>query len=169
VLWVELGAAIRDSVGAAVTLRDPAITVFVEVLINRFVYFTERSEGALGLPVGTSGSVAVLISSGVGSPVAAWMMIRRGCGVVYVHFHSAPSSEWRSSVGKICKIVRQLSLYGGPTRFHAVLIGESQSLIATQAREEIRVTPYRWLMMPIGKRIAKTNRCAAVATGDSLR
>jgi thiamine biosynthesis protein ThiI len=78
---IELGAAIRDHVGAAVSLRDPTVTVFVEVLINRFVSFTEHLEGALGLPVWMSRSVA------------AWMMMQRGCGVVYVHFYSAPCGE----------------------------------------------------------------------------
>jgi thiamine biosynthesis protein ThiI len=87
---------------------------------DQFVYFTERLEGALGLPV------AVLIIGGVGSPLGAWTMMRRGCGVVYVHFHSSSYGEWRSSVGKIRKIIRQLSLYGGPTQFHAISIGESQ-------------------------------------------
>jgi thiamine biosynthesis protein ThiI len=119
--------------------------------------------------VGTSGSVAGLISGGVSGPVASGMMMRGNCCVFYVHFYSAPCGEWRSSVGKIRKIVRQLSLYGGLTRFHAVLIGESQPLIATQAREEIRVTLYRPLMMRIGKRIAKMNRCAALESGDKLR
>jgi thiamine biosynthesis protein ThiI len=167
-LSVELGAAIRDRVDVAVSLHDPAVTVFVEVLSNRFVYFTERSEGALGLPVQASGSVAMLISGGVSSPVAAWMMMRRGCGIVYVHFHSGPYGEWRASVGKIRKIVRQLSLYGGRMRFHAVPIGESQRLIATQVREEIRLTLYRRLMIRIAKKIAEANRCQALATGDSL-
>jgi adenylyl- and sulfurtransferase ThiI len=58
--------------------------------------------------------------------------------------------------------------YGVPTRFHAVFIGELQRLIATQAREEIRLIFYRRLMMRIGKRIAKTNRSAALATRGSL-
>jgi thiamine biosynthesis protein ThiI len=164
----DLGTTICDQLGIAVSVRDPAVTLYVDVHDTEFVYYTEKSEGALGLPVKTSGSVACLVSGGFDSPVAAWMMMRRGCRIVYVHFHSAPYGEWRSSVGKLRKIVEQLSLYGGRTRFYAVPIGESQRLIATKAPEKLRVMLYRRLMMRVAKRIAETRGCSALATGDSL-
>lgn len=164
----EIGAVIHDDLNIPVNLQNPAVTMHIEILTDKFVFYTDRQEGAHGLPVGTSGGVVLCLSGGFDSPVAAWMMMRRGCRVKYVHFHSAPFGEWRSSVGKIRKIVQQLSLYGGPIEFFSVAIGEFQRQIANKAPEKLRVTLYRRLMMRIAKKIAENNKCGALATGDSL-
>jgi thiamine biosynthesis protein ThiI len=164
----EVGAVIHEKLSIPVDASNPAVTFYVEVLDDKFLYYTEKREGALGLPVRTSAGVAVLIGGGFDSPVAAWMMMRRGCAITYVHFHSAPYGEWRSSVARIRKIVQQLALWGGPAEFYAVPIGESQREIAGVATEELRVTLYRMLMMRVAKRIAESNNCAALATGESL-
>jgi thiamine biosynthesis protein ThiI len=88
--------------------------------------------------------------------------------VQYVHFHSAPYSEWRSSISKVRRIVQQLATWGGPTKFYAVPIGESQRLIARDAPEKLRVTLYRRLMLRIAREIALQTKCLALTTGDSL-
>ena len=164
----EIGAVIHDGLNIAVNLDHPEITLQIEVLNDTFVFFSERFPGALGLPIYSSGKVACLLSGGFDSPVAVWMMMRRGCGVTLVHFHSAPFGEWRSSVTKIRRIVRQLRLYGGPSKFYAIPIGELQRQIANKAPEKLRVTLYRRLMMRVAKKIAEKHKCTALATGDSL-
>lgn len=168
VICKEIGAVIHDELKIPVNLEKPEITLHIEVLNDKFVYFYERIPGALGLPVHTSGNIACLLSGGFDSPVAVWMMMRRGCKVTLVHFHSAPFGEWKSSVTKIRRIVKQLHLYGGPTKFFAIPIGELQRQIANLAPEKLRVTLYRRLMMRVAKKIAETHKCSALATGDSL-
>ncbi|KAK8882680.1 hypothetical protein M9Y10_045322 [Tritrichomonas musculus] len=164
----EIGAVIHDELKIPVDVHNPEIMLRIEVLSDKFIYFYDRHLGALGLPVRSSGNIVSLLSGGFDSPVASWMMMRRGCNIVYVHFHSAPFGEWKSSITKIRRIVRQLHLYGGPKRFYAVAIGELQRQIANSAPEKLRVTLYRRLMMRVAKRIAEKDKCTALATGDSL-
>jgi thiamine biosynthesis protein ThiI len=164
----EIGALIHDQLGIKVDIKNPQITLNVEILNDRFVYFTGRLQGACGLPVGSSGRVACLLSGGFDSPVASWMMMKRGCSVQLVHFHSAPYGEWRSSVSKIRKIVSVLHQWGGPPKFYSIPIGEQQRLIAVDAPAKLRITLYRRLMMRVAKNIAEKQHCEALATGDSL-
>lgn len=164
----EIGTVIHEKLNIPVNLTDPDIVFHIEVLDNTFVYSSEKFPGAQGLPIGSSGKMIVLLSGGFDSPVAAWLMMRRGCNVTYVHFHSSPFGEWRSSVSKIRKIVKQLALWGGPQKFYSIPIGELQRQIATQAPERLRVTLYRRLMMRVAKEIAHKNKCQGLATGDSL-
>ncbi|KAH0790270.1 tRNA 4-thiouridine(8) synthase ThiI [Histomonas meleagridis] len=164
----EIGTVVHEGLNIPVNLTQPELTIKIEILNDKFVFYTERLPGAKGLPIHTSGHVACLLSGGFDSPVASWLMMRRGCSVTYIHFHSSPYGEWRSSVSKIRKIVQQLSLYGGPTKFYSVAIGESQRIIATKAPAKLRITLYRRLMMRIAKEIAEKHKCLALATGDSL-
>ncbi|EAY17218.1 thiamine biosynthesis protein ThiI, putative [Trichomonas vaginalis G3] len=164
----EIGGLIHEQVGIPVNLTKPATTAWIEVLNDKFVYFTARLPGAAGLPVQSSGRVACLLSGGFDSPVAVWYMMRRGCAVQLVHFHSAPYGEWRSSVSKIRKIVSVLHQWGGPPKFYAIPIGEQQRQIAVDAPDKLRITLYRRLMMRVAKKICERQHCEALATGDSL-
>jgi thiamine biosynthesis protein ThiI len=151
-----------------VDVKNPALTVFVDVQQDCFLFYCEKIEGAMGLPVGSSGRTVVLLSGGFDSPVAAWMVMRRGCAVEYAHFHSAPFGEWRSSIAKVRRIVQHLATWGGPSKFFAIPIGESQRLIARDAPERLRVTLYRRLMLRIAREIAKRTKSDALTTGDNL-
>src|SRR5207249_2966197 len=84
------GRMIQAATGAAVDLDAAALTVAVDILPGRAFFSLEKVPGAGGLPVGTSGRVLALLSGGIDSPVAAWRMLRRGCRVDLVHFHSVP-------------------------------------------------------------------------------
>lgn len=163
-----IGGLIHEQVGIPVNLTKPAITAWLEILNDKFVYFTARLPGAGGLPVSTSGRVVCLLSGGFDSPVSTWYMMRRGAAVQLVHFHSAPYGEWRSSVSKIRKLVQVLHQWGAPPKFYAVPIGEQQRLIAVDAPAKLRITLYRRLMMRVAKKIAEKQHCEALATGDSL-
>ena len=164
----KVGEAVHETLKIPVNLTKPDLTIKIEVLNDRFVFITEKIQGAKGLPIRTSGNVICLLSGGFDSPVASWLMMRRGCNITYVHFHSSPFGEWKSSISKIRKIVIQLHSYGGPKKFYAVPIGELQRQIATKAPSKLRITLYRRLMMRIAKAIAAKNKCTALATGDSL-
>jgi thiamine biosynthesis protein ThiI len=164
----EIGTVIHQSLNIPLNVSDPAITFYIEVLDDKFLYYTEKREGALGLPVRTSAAVTLLMNGGSDSAVAAWMLLRRGCPITYVHFHSEPYGEWRSSISKIRKTVKQLASWGGPRRFYAVALGESQRQIAVSTPEKVRMNLERRLMVKVAKIIAERENCVALATGDSL-
>ncbi|HEX4568145.1 MAG TPA: THUMP domain-containing protein, partial [Vicinamibacterales bacterium] len=86
----EVGGRIKEARGWRVDLDDPAFTIYVEALTGEAFYSFGKDPGAGGLPVGSSGRVVCLLSGGIDSPVAAWRMMRRGCRVLFVHFHSYP-------------------------------------------------------------------------------
>ena len=86
----ELGAFVLARVAARVDLGNPEVNIHVEVLPGEAFVYAGRTPGPGGLPVGSSGVVAALLSGGIDSPVAAWRMMKRGCRVVFVHFHSVP-------------------------------------------------------------------------------
>jgi thiamine biosynthesis protein ThiI len=163
-----VGEVVFTDVKIPVDVKNPALTVFIEVHTDSFLFYCEKIEGAMGLPAGSSGCTVVLLSGGFDSPVAAWTVMRRGCAIQYAHFHSAPFGEWRSSVAKVRRIVQHLATWGGPTKFFAIPIGESQRLIARDAPERLRVTLYRRLMLRIAREIARRTKCEALTTGDNL-
>ena len=86
----EIGAHVCTVTGKSVNLRHPDLTVHIETLIKDAYYFMEREEGPGGLPVGTSGTVACLLSGGIDSPVAAFRLMKRGCTAIFIHFHGRP-------------------------------------------------------------------------------
>ena len=103
----EVGGRIKEARGWRVDLDAPELTIHVEALTNEAFYFFGKDRGAGGLPVGCSGRVACLLSGGIDSPVAAWRMMRRGCRVLFVHFHSYPILS-RASQEKARELVRLL-------------------------------------------------------------
>jgi len=164
----DIGALIFETFSIPVDLKNPSLTVHIEVQTGFFLYSTERNDGAIGLPVGSSGRSVVLLSGGFDSPVAAWSIMRRGCSVDYVHFHSAPYGEWKSSVSKVRMIVKQLATWGGSRKFYSVPIGDLQRQIALKAPEKLRVTLYRRLMVRVALRIANMVKAQSLTTGDNL-
>ena len=85
--------------GARVSLRDPDVNIFVEVTPREAMVYLREMPGPGGLPVGSGGRVAALLSGGIDSPVAAWRMMKRGCQVMFVHFHSFPH-WWMAHPGR---------------------------------------------------------------------
>ena len=104
----EIGGRIKDARGWRVNLDDPDLTVHVELLTSEAFYFFGKERGAGGLPTGTAGRVACLLSGGIDSPVAAHRMMKRVCAVTFVHFHSYPILS-RASQEKARELVRLLT------------------------------------------------------------
>jgi thiamine biosynthesis protein ThiI len=163
----EVGAFVKARTGAAVNLTAPALTIFVEILgAEAFVYW-ERVPGPMGLPVGTGGSVAGLLSGGLDSPVAAYRMMRRGCRVILIHFHSVPFLS-RTSIEKVRDIAAILARYQFRSPLYLVPFGEIQREVVLGAPAAYRVVLYRRLMVRIAERIARAERAGALVTGESL-
>ena len=161
----EVGGRIKEARGWTVKLDDPALTIHVETLATEAFYYFGKERGAGGLPVGSSGKVACLLSGGIDSPVAAWRMLRRGCRVLFVHFHSYPILS-RASQEKARELARSLARFQYHSRLLLVPFGEIQQRVVLAVAPPLRVVIYRRLMMRIAERIARLNRAQALVTGE---
>ena len=106
----EVGGRIKEARQWTVNLSHPELTIHVETLTDEAFYFFGKDRGPGGLPVGSSGRVVCLLSGGIDSPVAAWRMMRRGCRVLFVHFHSYPVLS-RASQEKARELVTNLTRF----------------------------------------------------------
>src|SRR5207247_644709 len=120
-----LGALVLEKVAARVDLREPELEIHVEVMPSETFVYVDRLPGPGGLPVGASGTVAALLSGGIDSPVAAWRMMKRGCRVVFVHFHSVPYLP-ATSQAKARALVERLTAWQYESRLLLVPFGEIQ-------------------------------------------
>jgi thiamine biosynthesis protein ThiI len=163
----EIGTSVADATGKRVSLSHPDVTIRVE-LVPPFAYYScHRDSGPGGLPTGTGGKVICLISGGIDSPVAAYRMMKRGCKVIFVHFHGRPYLS-RVSEEKVRDQVALLTTYQLHSRLHLIPFGEIQSQIVLKAPPPVRVVLYRRLMLRIAERIAQQEQAWALTTGDSL-
>jgi len=161
----EVGGRIKEAKGWTVDLANPGLTIHVEALTNEAFYFFGKERGAGGLPVGTSGHVVCLLSGGIDSPVAAWRMMRRGCRVQFVHFHSYPILS-RASQEKVRELATLLTQYQYDSRLFLVPFGEIQQRVVLSVAPPLRVVVYRRLMMRIAETIALQHRGQALVTGE---
>ena len=122
--------------------------------------------GPGGLPVGTAGRVMLLFSGGIDSPVASWLLMKRGCMPVYVHFYLAPSPA-AALESKITKLVKVLSAYGGKSTLVLVPFAEYQLATAGKA-EELEPSLFRRFMRMACESLAPWFGASAIGTGDSL-
>jgi len=163
----EVGGLIKVAKGWRVDLDEPALTIHVEMLPEGAFYFFGKEPGAGGLPTGTGGRVACLLSGGIDSPVAAYRMMRRGCLVLFIHFHSYPILS-RASQEKVREIAALLTQYQQRSRLLLVPFGELQQQIVLSVPQEMRVVMYRRLMMRIADRLARRWRARALVTGEVI-
>lgn len=163
----QLGSFVQERTGAAVRLSNPEKTFFVEIVENRAFLYLNKVRGAGGLPYGTGGKVLCLLSGGIDSPVAAFRMMRRGCRVHYVHFHSFPHTSAESQ-DKVRQILHILSRYQLQARLSMVPFAEVQKEIVAYAPPQLRVVLYRRFMIRIAQSIARKEKAHALVTGDSL-
>jgi thiamine biosynthesis protein ThiI len=162
-----LGATVREVTGARVDLEHPELTIDVEILSREAMISMEKVTGAGGLPVGSGGHVVALLSGGIDSPVAAARLMRRGCHVSFVHFHSAPYLDG-SSQAKARELVGLLTRFQYRSRLYLVPFGDFQREIVVQVPRPHRVVLYRRMMVRMAERIARRTRAEALVTGESI-
>jgi tRNA uracil 4-sulfurtransferase len=163
----QLGGFVIDLTGAAVRLDNPDVVFHLEIVGPRAFLHTTKIQGAGGLPSGTGGKVLCLLSGGIDSPVAAFRMMRRGCRVLFIHFHSFPHTTIESQE-KVKRILRVLSCFQLESALHLVPFADLQREIVAYAPPALRVVLYRRFMMRIAQVIAQKEKAAALVTGDSL-
>jgi len=163
----RLGAFVNVRSGMRVDLDAPDVAIHVLIQSDGVYVYLHRYPGAGGLPVGTSGRVLVLLSGGIDSPVAAYLVLKRGVRAHFVHFHSAPYTE-EASVRKVEELVRLINRHQGRSRLAVVAFGDCQREIVAQCPQSLRVVLYRRMMLRVAARLARRWRCHALVTGEAL-
>jgi tRNA uracil 4-sulfurtransferase len=161
----EVGGRIKEARGWTVNLDEPDLVIHAELLTDRAFYFFGKERGAGGLPTGTAGRVVCLLSGGIDSPVAAHRMMKRGCTVTFVHFHSYPILS-RASQEKARELATLLTRWQHRSRVYLVAFGEIQQQVVLAVPGPMRVVVYRRLMMRIAEAIARARGAQALVTGE---
>ena len=150
-----------------VDLKNPEVTVHIEIVDKEAYVYADRFKGPGGLPVGSSGKVVALLSAGFDSPIASYMMMKRGARVIFVHYHSYPYTSY-DTIEQVKQIVKILSKYQFYSRLYIVPIAEAQRIIVLNAPVGLRTILYRRLMVKIAEVIAEKEKAEALVTGESL-
>jgi thiamine biosynthesis protein ThiI len=163
----EIGGRIKEAKGWRVDLGNPELTVHVDLMPDHAFYYVGKEPGAGGLPTGTGGRVACLLSGGIDSPVAAYRLMRRGCSVLLIHFHSYPILS-RASQEKVRELAALLTLFQHRSRLMLVPFADIQQQVLLTIAPELRVVMYRRLMMRIAERLARKWEAKALVTGEVI-
>ena len=163
----DIGAFVKDLTGARVDLSNPEMTLHIDIMSREAYFYFDPQPGPGGLPVGTAGRVACLLSGGIDSPVAAYRMMKRGCRITFIHFHSFPLVDG-SSRDKALELVDVLDRYQGNSRLYLVSFANVQQNILLAVPPAYRVVLYRRFMLRIAEKIARLEGAEALVTGDSL-
>ena len=150
-----------------VNVHEPDVTVTVEVRDFGAYIRAGLIRGAGGIPVGTGGKACVLISGGIDSPVASYMMAKRGIELTAVHFASPPYTSIRAEE-KVVELLERVAKYSGRIKMFTVPFTEIQEQIREKCKEDYFTIIMRRFMMQIAEKIARQNGCHALITGESL-
>ncbi len=150
-----------------VDVHHPDVTVTVEIRDFAAYIRAGAIKGAGGIPVGTGGKACVLISGGIDSPVASYMMAKRGIELTAVHFASPPYTSERAEE-KVVQLLERVARYSGRIKMLTVPFTKIQEQIRDKCREEYSTIIMRRFMMEIAEKIARQNDCQALITGESL-
>ena len=151
----------------SVDVHDPDLVVTVEVREKYAYIHGNQKKGAGGMPVGTAGKAAILISGGIDSPVAAYCMAKRGLVLTGIHFASPPYTSVRAEE-KVHELMREVAEYAGRMNLFVVPFTEIQEHIRDDCPEELFTIIMRRMMMRVAEKIARQEDCGALITGESL-
>ena len=163
----EIGARVQAATGWPVDLSAPQLTVHLLLDQNGFWLWFASIPGPGGLPVGTGGRALSLLSGGIDSPVAAYMMMKRGMRLDFIHFHSVPRTD-PASLEKVEELVRILNRYQGRARLAMVPLLPIQEAIVARSPAPLRVLLYRRFMLRLAQTAAQRFGAGALITGESL-
>ncbi len=160
----ELGASVVDKLGLKVDLKNPELEIFVEIHRDFALVYTERLEGAGGLPYSSQGRVLVLFSGGIDSPVAAWLLARRGAEVKLLFLN--PLGDALES--EVYEVYEALKAWIPELELYVVDTSKLVELIREKVKEGYRQVVLKRFMYRIAERVANLLKCRAIATGESL-
>lgn len=153
--------------GFTVDMVDATLSVWIEIVEKYVFIYTERVNGLGGLPVGVSGKVLALISGGIDSPVAAYLMMKRGCSVKFIHFFNDAINS-RGALEKLHDLVKVLVPYNKNTKLYVIPFKDIQFEIIKYVPSKYRMLVYRRMMFTIAEKIARREEAKALVTGDNV-
>ena len=162
-----VGEAVVNELKKTVSLKNPDVNCYIDMLQEGTFIYTQRIYGPGGLPVGVSGKVGILLSGGIDSPVAAYYMMKRGVTPIYIHFHSVPHVS-PASIEKVRETVQLLTKYHPRSKLYLIEFAPVQDEIFDKANHKLLVLHYRRCMILIAERIMKKERARALVTGEVL-
>ncbi|MEM0321661.1 MAG: THUMP domain-containing protein [Thermoprotei archaeon] len=162
----RLGADVEQFGGLEVDLEHPGLEIFVDVVREGFLVYTSKRKGPGGLPLGSSGSVVHLLSGGVDSAVAAWLLMKRGVTPIYLHFYAYPSVEYVLD-SKVFRVAQALSLYSGASTLITTPFTKYQ-LASIMLVDRVEPVLFRYFMRRFAERVALAVGAKAVSFGDSI-
>lgn len=164
----ELGAIVLENNEVKVDLHEPQTNIKVEIRFNDKTYIYHKDVKCVGgLPLGSAGKGILLLSGGIDSPVAGFLMAKRGLKLEAVHFHSYPYTSQQAKE-KVISLAKQLCEYCDDIKLHIVSFTKIQEQIHMNCDSEYMITIMRRIMMRIAQGIAEKNECGAIVTGESL-
>ena len=165
----DIGGYLLSQLGEnlKVDVRTPQVKVEAELREEACLAYLDRIDGYGGLPLGTNGKAMVLLSGGIDSPVAGWMVAKRGVDLELMHYHSYPFTSERAKE-KVEELARILTSYCGRLRMNSINLLPIQKQINEHCREEEMTIISRRFMMKIAQKVAISRRCDALATGESI-
>lgn len=162
------GCVLNAKPALKVDLFNADKEIIVDIRENKTTYlYFERIMCLAGMPVSSSGKGIALLSGGIDSPVACFRMAKRGMSLEAVHFHSFPYTSLKAKE-KVLDLARKIAKYSGAIKVHIVLFTDIQQAIHQHCPAEFMITIMRRIMMRIAERIALTNNCGSIITGESL-
>ncbi len=165
---VEMGEAVLQALsGARVDVHKPQVVLRIEVREQFVNVYSVQIPGPGGMPIGTNGRATLLLSGGIDSPVAGYLIAKRGVIVDAVYFHAPPYTSERAKQ-KVIDLARLVSRYSGPVQLHIVNFTEIQLYIYEQCPHEQLTILMRRYMMRIAEKIARKNGSMALITGESI-
>jgi len=163
----EVGTHIVDTMNKKVNLTQPDANCYIDMFEDKAFVYLQRISGQGGLPVGVSGKVIAMLSGGIDSPVAAYLAMKRGATVVFVHFHSVPYTT-PASIEKVREMITTLNHFQFRSKLYLVELAPIQKQIMTETTPRYRVLLYRRFMFRIAEQIAEKENAHALLTGESL-
>ena len=168
---MEVSAAIGEKIldafpDASVDVHNPEMTLSVEIRDKIYVY-SETLPGPGGMPIGTNGKAMLLLSGGIDSPVAGYMIAKRGVKIEAVYFHAPPYTSERAKQ-KVVDLAKLVARYSGPIRLHVVNFTDIQLYIYDQCPHEELTIIMRRYMMRIAEHFARKDKCLGLITGESI-
>ena len=160
------GVILKNFEELTVDVHNPNFYLYIDIKKNAYIYI-DRIEGNRGMPVGTNGHGLLLLSGGIDSPVAGFMMAKRGMNISGVHFHSYPFTSERAEE-KVKDLARKLSIYTGNIKLYSVNILDIQKELNKKCPEKEMTILSRRFMVRIAEEIALSNGLDALITGESL-
>ncbi|MCR5273547.1 MAG: tRNA 4-thiouridine(8) synthase ThiI [Lachnospiraceae bacterium] len=168
---MEVNAALGEAVlysfpETSVDVHDPEVKIFVEIRDKIYIY-SDEIKGPGGMPTGTSGKGMLLLSGGIDSPVAGYMVAKRGVTIEAVYFHAPPYTSERAKQ-KVVDLAKKVAVYAGPIKLYVVNFTDIQLAIYENCpHEELTIIMRRYMMM-IAEHFAKADGCLGLITGESI-